>query len=176
MQKFGNTIGGQLFLPKPQGGKYFYENDPNGYNLIPGGLAFYSTAVASLYHDLGERRGSFAKEDCPLRLYIEETVDTLHDDEREQPSCSCCPENHLHIFRLPFMYFMIDGIEKQGRHQDIIEILRTLKSHKIYAHSTNTDSSKLNLADKLIKLSQQNFQDEETLRQVFNQLDTCTNK
>ena len=157
-------------MPKPQTGKYFYENDHNPYEdiIIPNGLAFYSTTVASVYHDLDKRRGSFTEKNCPLRLYIEETVDTLHDDEREQPSCSCCSENHLHVFRLPFVYFLIDGMEKQDRHQDIIEILRTLKTHKIYTYSTNTDPSKMNLADKLIKLSQKHFLDGETLRQVLN--------
>ena len=157
-------------MPKPQSGKYFYKNDHDDYEYfsIPNGLAFYSTAVASVYHDLYERRGSLKEKDCPLRLYIEETGDTLHDDEREQPSCSCCPENHLHVFRLPFIYFMVDGMEKQGRHQDVIEILRTLKNHQIYTHSTNTDPSKMNLADKLIKLSQKKFLDGETLRQVLN--------
>ena len=166
LHRFGNSIGGELFLPKFQTGKNFYETDDN--KTIPNGLSFYSTTMASSYHYLDERTGNYIKKNCPLRLYIEETADTLHDDEREQPSCSCCPENHLHVFRLPFIYFLIDGIEKQGRHQDIIEILRTLKNHKIYTHSTNTDPSKMNLADKLMKLSQQNFDGEENLRLVLN--------
>ena len=165
LYRFGNSVGGELFLPKFQTGKYFYGNDDN--KTIPNGLAFYSTAMASSYHYLDERTGTSVKKNCPLRLYIEETADTLHDNEREQPSCSCCPENHLHVFRLPFIYFLIDGIEKQGRHQEIIEVLRTLKNHKIYTNSTNKDPSKMNLADKLIKLSQQNFDDEKTLRLVL---------
>ena len=169
LQKFGDKIGGELFLPKPQTGKSFYE-DPllNGDKpSIPSGLAFYSTTIASTYDYLGETEGTkLPKRDCPLSHYIEEEVDTLYGDEREQPTCWCYPENHLHVFRLPFIYFLIDGVEKGNRHQDIIEILRTLKNHKIYTHSTNKNRERRNLADKLIELSRKKFKDGETLRSV----------
>ena len=161
MQKFGNSIGAELFLPK-QSGKYFYEDDPS----IPNGLPFYSTTIASSYDTLEQTEIINTKKDCPLRQYIEETVDSLHDDEREQPTCSCCPENHLHVFRLPFIYFLIDGVNKNDGHHDVIEILRTLKKHKIYTHSTNKNRGKRNLADKLIELSEKDFDGEETLRLV----------
>ena len=59
-------------------------------------------------------------------------------------------------------------MNKQERHQDVIEILRTLKNHKIYTHSTNKNKDKRNLADKLIDLSRRKFKDEKTLRLVSN--------
>jgi len=165
LQKFGEKIGGELFLPNPQTSKSFYgdSDEPS----IPNGLAFYSTTIASSYNHLAETEGARKlKRDCPLQLYIEEEVDTLYGVEREQPTCWCCPENHLHVFRLPFIYFLIDGVEKGNRHQDIIEILRTLKNHKIYTYSTNKNQDRKNLADKLIKLSRKKFKDDETLRSV----------
>ena len=58
---------------------------------------------------------------------------------------------------------MIDGLDQQ-----IIEILRILKNQKIYIHSTNKNQDKMNLADKLIKLSKQDFEDDDTLRSVWN--------
>ena len=152
MQKFGNQIGGELFLPK-QNGKYFTEY----------GLSFYSTTVTSSYDYLRKDEPTCAPNECPLKLYIDQVVNTLHGDEREQPICKCDPENHLHIFRLPMTYFLIDGLDQQ-----IIEILRTLKKQKIYIHSTNKNQDKMNLADKLIKLSQQDFENEDTLRSVWN--------
>ena len=165
LQKFGDKIGGELFLPKPQTGKSFYEDSDEP--SIPNGLAFYSTTIASSYNHLEETEGTKKlKRDCPLKHYIEEEVDTLYGDEREQPTCWCCPENHLHVFRLPFIYFLIDGVEKGNRHQDIIEILRTLKNHKIYTYSTNKNRDRKNLAEKLIKLSRKKFKDDETLRSV----------
>ena len=57
-------------------------------------------------------------------------------------------------------------MNKQERHQDVIEILRTLKNHKIYTHSTNKNADKKNLADKLVELSRGRFKDEKTLRLV----------
>ena len=165
LQKFGDKIGGELFLPKPQTGKSFYEDSDKP--CIPSGLAFYSTSIASSYNHLVETGGARKlKRDCPLQLYIEEEVDTLYGDDREQPTCWCYPENHLHVFRLPFIYFLIDGVEKGNRHQDIIEILRTLKNHKIYTHSTKKNRGRKNLADKLIELSRKEFKDDETLRSV----------
>ena len=165
LQKFGSQIGGQLFLPKPQTEKSFYATS-NDEPSIPNGLAFYSTTVASSYNGL--ERTQFLTKDCPLQLYIEDEVETLSDVEREQPTCWCYPDNHLHVFRLPFIYFLIDGSDKQDRHQDVIEILRTLKNNKIYTHSTNTKGDRKNLADKLIGLSRKKFTDEETLRLVSN--------
>jgi hypothetical protein len=53
---------------------------------------------------------------------------------------------------------IFDGLDQQ-----IIEILRTLKKRKIYVHSTNKNQDKENLADKLIKLSQQDFEYKDTL-------------
>ena len=156
-EKFGNQIGGELFLQKHQNGKYFAMKAPIG-------LAFYSTTVASSYNYWDKFPPFCAANECPLKLYIDQEVNTLHGDQRGQPMCECDPENHIHIFRLPFFYFLIDG--KQNR--DIIEILRTLKKHKIYTHSTNTNPNEMNLADKLIKLSQRNFEDEDTLRSVWN--------
>ena len=158
LQKFGNQIGGELFLPKQQNGKYFDDE-----HFFPIGLAFYSTTVASSYDYLDKKDFGFAADRCPLKLYIDQVVNTLHGDERKQPRCKCDPENHLHIFRLPMTYFLIDGLDQQ-----IIEILRTLKKQKIYVHSTKKYQDKMNLADKLIKLSQQKFKDEETLRSVWN--------
>ena len=156
LQKFGNQIGGELFLPKQQNGKYFDNN-----NWFPNGLAFYSTTVASSYDYLRKDEPTCAPNECPLKLYIDQVVNTLHGDERKQPRCDCDPENHLHIFRLPMTYFLIDGLDQQ-----IIEILRTLRKQKIYIHSTNKNQEKMNLAEKLIKLSQQDFKDEDTLRSV----------
>ena len=154
LQKFGNKIGGEVFLPKHHNGKYFNTN----------GLAFYSTTVASSYNYLRKKEEpQCAANKCPLKLYIDQVVNTLHGDERKQPRCKCDPENHLHIFRLPMIYILIDGLDQQ-----IIEILRTLQKQKIYIHSTNKNSDKMNLADKLIKLSQQHFEDEKTLRSVWN--------
>ena len=156
LEKFGNQIGGELFLPKHQTGKYFACSN------IPTGLAFYSTTVASSYNYLK----LLAANECLLELYINQALNTLNGDKRSQPKCECDPENHLHIFRLPFVYFLIDG--KQNR--DIIEILRTLQNQKIYTYSTNPKDlddmnlDEMNLADKLIKLSQREFKDEETLR------------
>ena len=164
LKKFGNQIGGQLFLTKPQSGQHFYERE-NSDPSIPNGLAFYSTTVASSYNYL-ER--TIPENDCPLRLYIDEEIEFLSSIDREQPTCYCHPDNHLHVFRLPFVYFLIDGMNKQERHQDVIEILRTLKNHRIYTHSTNKNKDKKNLADKLIELSRRKFEDEETLRLVSN--------
>ena len=158
LQKFGNQIGGELFLPKQQNGKYFDDDI-----FYPTGLAFYSTTVASSYDYLYKRQPECAANECPLKLYIDQVVNTLHGDKRLQPKCKCDPENHLHIFRLPMTYFLIDGLDQQ-----IIEILRTLKNQKIYTYSTNNNPDKINLADKLIKLSQQDFEDEDTLRSVWN--------
>ena len=155
LQKVGNQIGGELFLPKQQNGKYFTESS------FPNGLAFYSTTVASSYDYLYKCQPECAPNECPLKLYIDQVVNTLHGDERKQPKCMCDPKNHLHIFRLPMIYFLIDGLDQQ-----IIEILRTLKKQKIYVHSTNKNQDKMNLADKLIKLGQRNFRDEEILRLV----------
>ena len=157
LQKFGNQIGGELFLPKHQNGKYF-DDDRYGF---PNGLAFYSTTVASSYDYLRKIKRKCASNECPLKLYIDQVVNTLHGDERKQPKCTCDPKNHLQIFRLPMIYFLIDGLDQQ-----IIEILRTLNKQEVYIHSTNTNQDKMNLADKLIKLSQPNFRDEETLRLV----------
>ena len=155
LQKFGNQIGAELFLPK--NGKYF------DFCEFPTGLSFYSTTVASSYDYLDKDEPKCAKNECPLKLYIDQVVNTLHGDEREQPRCDCDPENHLHIFRLPMTYFLIDGLDQQ-----IIEVLRTLKKQKIYTYSTNKNPDKMNLADKLIKLSQRKFKDEDTLRSVWN--------
>ena len=155
LQKFGNQIGGEIFLEKHQNGTYFDEYD------FPTGLKFYSTTVASSYDYLEKDETTCAPNDCPLGLYIDQIVNTLDGDERLQPICFCDPKNHLHIFRLPMTYFLIDGLDQQ-----IIEILRTLEKQKIYTYSTNPN--KMNLADKLIKLSQQKFNDEETLRSVWN--------
>ena len=157
LQKFGNQIGGELFLPKQQNGKYFTHYD------FPNGLAFYSTTVASSYDYLDKDEHKLAPNECPLKLYIDQEVNTLHGDGRKQQECKCDPENHLHIFRLPMTYFLIDGLDQQ-----IIEILRTLKKQKIYVHSTNKNQDKMNLVDKLIKLSQQNFEEGDTLRAVWN--------
>ena len=157
LQKFGNQIGGELFLPKHQNGKYFDDN------RFPNGLAFYSTTVASSYNYLYKREPEYAANECPLKLYIDQVVNTLHGDKRDQPPCRCDPENHLHIFRLPMIYFLIDGLDQQ-----IIEILRTLNKQKVYIYSTNKNQDKMNLADKLIKLSQQKFKDEKFLRSVWN--------
>ena len=164
LKKFGDQIGGQLFLPKPQSGKHFYERDEEP--SIPNSLAFYSTTVASSYNYL--ERTECLTNYCPVRFYIDEEVETLSSVEREQPTCFCHPDNHLHVFRLPFIYFLIDGMNKQERHQDVIEILRTLKNHKIYTHSRNKNKDKRNLADKLIDLSRRKFKDEKTLRLVSN--------
>ena len=157
MQKFGNRIGAELFLSKHQNGKYFTDSD------FPNGLSFYSTTVASSYDYLDKDEHKLAPNECPLKLYIDQVVNTLHGDERKQPKCICDPKNHLHIFRLPMIYFLIDGLDQQ-----IIEILRTLKKQKIYTHSTNNNPDKMNLADKLIKLSKRKFKKEETLRLVLN--------
>ena len=157
MQKFGNQIGAEVFLSKHQNGKYFTDSD------FPNGLSFYSTTVASSYDYLDKDEHKLAPNECPLKLYIDQEVNTLHGDKREQPRCECDPENHLHIFRLPITYFFIDGSDQQ-----IIEILRTLKKQKIFTHSTNKNPDKMNLADKLIKLSQREFNDEDTLRSVWN--------
>ena len=165
LQKFGSQIGGQLFLPKPQTEKSFYEKSDDEPS-IPNSLAFYSTTVASSYNGL--ERDRFLTNNCPLRLYIEDEVKTLSSVEREQPTCCCYPDNHLHVFRLPFIYFLIDGSDQQ-----IIEILRTLKNNKIYTHSTNMNGDRKNLADKLIRLSQQTFKDEENLRLVSSRLLTA---
>ena len=167
LQKFGNQIGGELFLSKHQNGHYFCRISD-----FPNGLAFYSTTVASSYDYLGKYERKCPANECPLKLYIDQVVNksdqrvTLHGDKREQPKCECDPENHLHIFRFPFIYFLIDGHDKQ--YQEIIEIilLISLKDQKIYTHSTNKNKDKMNLADKLIKLSQQEFKDEKTLRSV----------
>ena len=158
LQKFGNQIGAEVFLPKHQNGKYF------DHYKFPTGLSFYSTTVASSYDYLDTDEHKLAPNECPLKLYIVQVVNTLHGDERKQPRCKCDPENHHHIFRLPITYFFIDGLDQQ-----IIEILRTLKKQKIFTHSTNKNpTDKMNLADKLIKLSQQKFKDKETLRSVWN--------
>ena len=158
LQKFGNQIGGEIFLEKHQNGTYFDDE----YDF-PTDLAFYSTTVASSYNYLRKCQPEPAPNDCPLGLYIDQIVNTLDGDERLQPICECDPKNHLHIFRLPMTYFLIDGLDQQ-----IIEILRTLKKQKIYIHSTNKNQDKMNLADKLIKLSQQDFENEDTLRSVWN--------
>ena len=71
-----------------------------------------------------------------------------------------CLKNIVHITGTP-ADALIDGLDQQ-----IIEILPDLKKQKINVHSTNKYSDKMNLADKLIKLSQQKFKDEETLRSV----------
>ena len=165
LQKFGNQNGAELFLSKHQNKKYFDSG------RFPNGLSFYSTTVASSYDYLDKDEPKLAPNECPLKLYIDQEVNTLHGDQRGQPMCECDPENHIHIFRLPFFYFLIDG--KQNR--DIIEILRTLQKQKIYTHSTNTNPNEMNLADKLIKLSQREFKDEETLRKVWNILTDLTN-
>ena len=159
LQKFGNQIGGEVFLSKHHNRKYFDDYD------FPSGLAFYSTTVASSYNYLRKCQPKLSANECPLGLYIINQIDYINCDEspRLQPRCECDPENHLHIFRLPMTYFLIDGLDQQ-----IIEILRTLKKQKIYIHSTNKNQNKMNLADKLIKLSQQDFEDEETLRSVWN--------
>ena len=157
LQKFGNQNGAELFLSKHQNKKYFDSG------RFPNGLSFYSTTVASSYDYLRKDEPKCAANECPLKLYIDQVVNTLDGDEREQPKCECDPENHLHIFRLPITYFFIDGLDHQ-----IIEILRTLKKQKIYTYSTNKNPDKMNLADKLIKLSQRKFKDEETLRSVLN--------
>ena len=157
LQKFGNQIGCELFLPKHQNGKIFQE-----YDIVPKGLAFYSTTVASLYNHLSKDKPECGANECPLGLYIDQVVNSLHGDERWQPRCHCDPENHLHVFRLPLIYFLIDGLDHQ-----IIEILRTLEERKIYTYSTNK-SDKMNLADKLIKLSQQEFEDDDYVRSVWN--------
>ena len=164
LKKFGNQIGGELFLPEDQNGKYLTGSD------YPNGLAFYSTTVASSYNYLRKDKPKCAANKCPLKLYIDQVVNTLHGDKRDQPECKCDPENHLHIFRLPMTYFLIDGLNQQ-----IIEILRTLKKQKVYIHSTNKNQDKMNLADKLIKLSQQKFKDEKYLRSVWNILTDFTN-
>ena len=160
LQKFGKEIGGELFLSKHQNGHYFHHISD-----IPNGLAFYSTTVASSYDYLGKHEYKYQcpANECPLKLYIDKVVNTLHDDEIKQPECKCEPENHLHIFRLPITYFLIDGLDQQ-----IIEILRTLKKQKIYVHSTKKNQDKMNLADKLIKLSKRKFKKGETLRLVLN--------
>ena len=124
MQKFGNQIGAELFLPKHQNGKYFTER-----RYFPNGLSFYSTTVASSYDYLDKDEHKLAPNECPLKLYIDQEVNTLHGDKREQPRCECDPENHLHIFRLPITYFFIDGSDQQ-----IIEVLRTLQKQE----KTNT--------------------------------------
>ena len=159
LQKFGNQIGSELFFTNPRTGKSFQNIE-----RIPNGLKFYSTTLASSYNNIDRRRAH--NNQCPLQMYIDEDVNTMHEDERDQPYCSCDPENHLHVFRLPFIYFLIDGNDKQGRHREIIEILRTIQKNKIYTHSTNKNKNKMNLADKLIKLSRQEFEKEETLRLV----------
>ena len=188
MQKFGNQIGGELFLPKHQNGKYFDNNNFVRF-LFPTGLSFYSTTVASSYDYLDKYSPKCAANECPLKLYIDQVVNTLHDDGRKQPKCECDPINHLHIFRLPMTYFLIDGLDQQ-----IIEILRTIKNQKIYIHSTNKKRMRMedemdedeieedeiyldemNLADKLIKLSQRDFEDEDTLRSVWNILTDFAN-
>ena len=85
LQKFGDQIGGELFLPNPQTSKSFYK-DGDESPSIPNGLAFYSTTIASSYNHLAETEGTKKlKRDCPLKLYIEEDVDTLYGEEREQP-------------------------------------------------------------------------------------------
>ena len=160
LQKFGNQIDAEVFLPKQQNGKYFTDRD------FPNDLAFYSTTIASSY-DYWEKdmwdEPTCAPNECPLKLYIDQVVNTLHGDERYQPRCNCDPKNHLHIFRLPMTYFLTDGLDQQ-----IIEILRTLKKQKIYVHSTKKNQDKINLAEKLIKLSQQDFEEKDTLRSVWN--------
>ena len=183
LQKFGNQIGGEVFLPKHQNGKHF----DDGY--FPIGLSFYSTTVASSYNYLDKDEPKRDTNECPLGLYIDRVVNTLDGDKRLQPTCECDPENHLHIFRLPMTYFLIDGLDQQ-----IIEILRTIKNQKIYIHSTNKKRMRMedemdedeieedeiyldemNLADKLIKLSQRDFEDEDTLRSVWNILTDFAN-
>ena len=61
-------------------------------------------------------------------------------------------------------------MNKRERHQDVIEILRTLKNHKIYTHSTNKNKEKKNLADKLIEIRRKfdgkKFNGEKALRLV----------
>ena len=73
-----------------------------------------------------------------------------------------CLKNIVHIKGIP-ADALIDEFGQQ-----IKEILQTLKKQKIKVHSTNKNSDKMNLADKLIKLSQQEFKGEETLRSVLN--------
>ena len=121
LQQFGNQIGGEVFLPKHQNGKYFTARD------FPNGLSFYSTTVASSYDYLRNYSPDRDANECPLKLYIDQVVNTLNWDERMQPKCECDPKNHLHIFRLPMTYFLIDGLDQQ-----IIEILRTIKQQKIF--------------------------------------------
>ena len=156
LQTLGNQIGAEVFLPKQQNGNYFDEN-----YKFPNGLSFYSTTVASSYDYLPKFQSRRAANECPLKLYIDQVVNTLDGDKRLQPQCQCDPKNHLHIFRLPITYFLIDGLDQQ-----ILEILRTLQKQKIYTYSTNENPDKMNLADKLIKLSLRKFKYEETLRSV----------
>ena len=73
-----------------------------------------------------------------------------------------CLKNIVHIKGTP-ADALIDELD-----QLIIEIFQTLKKRKLNVHSTNKNSDKMNLADKLIILSQQKFNDEETLRSVWN--------
>ena len=78
-----------------------------------------------------------------------------------------CLKNIVHIKGLP-ADAAIDGPTNYLTDQEIIEILQTLKKQKINVYSTNKNPDKMNLSDKMIKLSQQKFNDEETFRSVWN--------
>ena len=151
-------------------GKYFYWDK----------IHLYSTVVATRYNTLKRTQNDdITVSDCHLNQYIDKIAAASIDDDRNQPTCSCCPENHLHVFRLPFMYFLIDDYaaydrwdDRRDRSEELFDILHTLKQTKIFIYSTNNDKkeidmAEMNLADKLIKLSEKNFDGQEFLRLVL---------
>ena len=156
-------------MSRPQKGKNFKR-----------GLKFYSTLVAARYTTLERTQNEEETvPQCQLNLYIEENAATLINDKREQPTCLCCPENHLHVFRLPLMYFLIDDYAsyirpdiRNDRSGELLDIFNTLEKNKIYIYSTNNYKKEIgldemNLADKLIKLSEKDFDGQEFLRLVL---------
>ena len=130
----------------------------------------YSTCVATRYSTLDEEK---TVSHCHLNHYIDKIAAGSIDDDRDQPTCSCCPENHLHVFRLPFMYFLIDDYAtNRDQSEKMFDILNALKQNKIYIYSTNNNKKnmsldEMNLADKLIKLSKKDFDGQEFLRLVM---------
>ena len=145
-------------MSQPHKGKYFFYDEklPNCWNST----YLYSTCVATRYNTLDEE---ITVSDCHLNQYIDKISAASIDDDRDQPTCSCCPENHLHVFRLPFMYFLIDdyAMKYRDRSDELFDILHTLKQNKIFIYSTNNNKNEMNLADKLIKLSKEDFEGQE---------------